>query len=69
MKEFTHVIEVDLPERRVKIWRLFEDGRRQFFTEVHFVEGMQRDAENLLFQQISENILLDSPSGRALLNL
>jgi hypothetical protein len=69
MSEFTHVVEVDLPERRVKVWRLFDDGRRQFFTEVHFVDGMPSDAEKILLQQIGEDILLDSPSGRSLLNV
>lgn len=70
MSEFTHVVEVDLPERRVKIWRLFDDGRRQFFTDdVHFVDGIQSDAEKSLLQQVAENILLDSPSGRSLLNV
>lgn len=67
MAEFTHLVEIALPERLVRIWRLFNDGRKQLFTQVHFAEGLDSDEESLLLQQIAENILLDSLSGRALL--
>ncbi len=67
MTKFAHTVDVVLPEKLVRIWRVFEDGRKQLFTEVHFPDDLSRDQERMLLQQLAENIFLDTPSGRSLL--
>jgi hypothetical protein len=67
MSSFDHLVEVDEQNRTVRITRLYSDGRRQLFTEVHIPEKRPKAVEAELLQRLGENILLDSPAGRALL--
>jgi hypothetical protein len=67
MSSFDHLVDVDEQNRTVRITRLYSDGRRQLFTEMHIPEERTKAVEAELLQRLGENILLDSPTGRALL--
>jgi hypothetical protein len=69
---FSHLIEIDEARRQLRIYRLLSDGSRQLYTEVD-LPVVKSDADKALldkfFHMLGENILLDSPTARRMLNI
>lgn len=69
---FSHIVEINEAERTLRIERLYPDGRRELFTEVVIPDVLsveKRDVVSELALKLGENLLLDSPCARRLLNL
>ncbi len=72
MESFAHTIEIDEKNRLLKIFRLFQDGRREFFTSTELPDinaHDEWDSFEAFAKQLGENILMDSPSARKILEL
>ena len=71
MKTFHHVVEIDENTRKLSIYRVFEGGERQFYTGIDLPDPKsgQKGAIDELARLLGENLLLDSPTARKLLNL
>lgn len=67
MKNYAHIVSVDSEKKLLKIYRLFDDDRREFLTECPIDEISAKsdwDKFSLFAQQLGENILMDSPAAR-----
>ena len=69
---FHHVVEIREDTRRLTIYRVYPDGRKELYTQVELPQksvdddkaGFERFARIL-----GENLLIDSPTARKLLKL
>lgn len=70
MNSYDHVLHIDAATREVQIYRLDSNGERSLYTSVKLPEsrGWTPELESFA-RQLGENILLDSPAARKLLNL
>ncbi len=71
-KQFNHLVEIDEKVKRLTIYRVFEDGRKELFTHVDIPDlASTKDEEKLrkFALQLGENLLIDSPIARRLLGL
>lgn len=69
---YSHLIEIDEPTRKLIIQRVYADGRKEFFTHVELPATSVAAREEGLAafcRTLGENLLLDSPVARELLNL
>jgi hypothetical protein len=69
---YSHLVEVLRSERRIRINRVYADGRIELFTETDLPNetGNEDPAKYHEFCRIlGENILLDSPVARDLLSI
>jgi hypothetical protein len=70
VSSFSHLVEIDEDAKKLKIFRVFNDGTNQFYTEVDFpnrkTSDGPRDYEGFM-RMLGENILLDSPAARRLM--
>ena len=72
LPEFSHSIEIEEKSRQVKIYRTFPDGRKQFYTQIELPAGSvvtDRPAYETLFRMLGENLLLDSPTARRMMQI
>jgi hypothetical protein len=64
---FSHLVEIDEVNRRLKIYRVFSDGRKQFYTETE-LPPRTVDPSSPVYTEfariLGENILIDSPAAR-----
>ena len=70
MKPYTHQIEIDETTRELRIFRLEPDGTRSLFTAVKLpsTKGWSNETKALA-TTLGENLLLDSPVARKVLEL
>jgi hypothetical protein len=70
VSSFSHLVKIDEDTKKLKIFRIFDDGKEQFYTEIDFpnrnTSDDPRDYEGLM-RTLGENILLDSPAARRLM--
>lgn len=69
---FSHLVEIDEATRRLTIYRVFPEGEKQLFTRVDLpLKTANEDAKG--FEEFSrilgENLLIDSPVARKILDL
>ena len=69
--DFAHIVTVDKPDRTLRIERVYPDGRREPFTTTRIPKQSKgsEDTFRKFALQLGENLLLDSPAARELLNL
>lgn len=72
MKKFRHIVEFDEEANKVSIFRQFQDGTLDIYTEtelpdINACDG--RDRFEDFARQLGENLLMDSPVARKLLSL
>lgn len=64
---FDHIVKISAEEKRLYIYRIYHDGRQEFYTSVD-LPMVSSEPENVAFQkfsqQLGENILVDSPVAR-----
>lgn len=64
---FSHLVEIDKLTKQLTIYRIFEDGRKQLFTQTDLPRksaSNNKTAHEEFAKMIGENILLDSPAAR-----
>ncbi len=69
---YSHLVEFDEKERKLLIFRLFEDGSRGFYSELEMPEAsFNDDADEIkkFAQILGENLLADSPIARKLFSI
>jgi hypothetical protein len=69
---FSHLVEVDEAQRRLRIYRVFSDGKRHLYTETQLpppAAGPNNPVFERFARTLGENILMDSPAGRRALGL
>jgi hypothetical protein len=70
MSRFDHLVCIDESSRHLTIYRVDSDGKRTLFTRSPLPDGSGWTDELKNFASIlGENLLLDSPSARAVLNI
>lgn len=71
MRAYDHIVKIDEDARELKIYRLDADGTRTFYTSTKLPDssGWKDDRLGVFAKQLGENLLLDSPIARKLLNL
>jgi len=71
-KNFNHLVEIDENAKRLTIYRIYEDGKKDLFTYVDILNlSSDKDEEKLrkFSLLLGENLLMDSPAARRLLGL
>lgn len=70
MENYDHLVQFDPEKREVRIYRLTADGSREFYTskQLPTVPGWSEELDKFA-RQLGENLLMDSPTARALLKL
>lgn len=69
---FSHLVVIDEASRRLTIFRLFENGEKSLYTQIDLPPkraGEDKSAYEKFIRDLGENILLDSPLARRLLDL
>lgn len=71
INEHSHLIEINYEERKLIIYRIFPDGKKQLYTNVNLPALSVNDTEefSLFAQTLGENILFDSPVARKIFKL
>ncbi|MCW2317650.1 hypothetical protein M2322_003214 [Rhodoblastus acidophilus] len=71
-EDYAHFVSIDRKLRRITIERIFPNGRREMFTTMNVPDvSSERSGaviDKLAFE-LGDNILLDSPAARELLEL
>ncbi len=69
---FSHLIEIDEENRRLTIYRVFPDGRRQLCSKASLPRSAI-NSEDAIFAQfartLGQDILMDSPAARRAIGL
>lgn len=70
--QYSYLVEIDEGSRTLSIYRISDDGKRQFYTSVKlptssYTESPERYQE--FFKLFGENLILDSPQGRRCLGI
>src|SRR5215211_7918047 len=72
MMTFSHLVEISEQARRLKVHRVYDDGRKELFTEVA-LPSTTCEEDKTTFEEfcrrLGENLLIDSPVARKLLAL
>jgi hypothetical protein len=67
---YCHLVEVDETSSKLIIYRVYFDGRKELYTQVDLPVGAKEtDSLGAFCRMLGENLLLDSPVARKLLNL
>lgn len=70
---YSHIVEIDEKEKRLVIFRLFDDGgRKELYTHVDLPDisfEKDKDKFNDFARLLGENLLVDSPTARKLFGL
>lgn len=72
MESYDHLVKIEEGSRTLSIYRVFGKGTSEFLTSVELPEisAQKSDEEFEAFaKQLGENILLDSPVARKLLDI
>jgi hypothetical protein len=72
MLNYSHLIEIDDSNRRLVIQRIYDDGRKELFTEIKLPSKTCAEDESGFAEfarLLGENLLIDSPIARKLLGL
>ncbi|MEO6146339.1 MAG: hypothetical protein ABIP04_04580 [Sulfuriferula sp.] len=72
MLNYNHFVKIDEKSRRLVIYRIYGDGRKELFTEIELPSAIieEREDEFREFARLlGENLLTDSPVARKLLDL
>lgn len=72
MRTYKHLLEINEQDRQLTIYRVFADGRRDLFTEMHLPEASYDESPGEFSEfcrMLGENLLIDSPIARNLLGL
>jgi len=70
MKTYDHLVHFDEEARELRIYRVAADGKRTLYTSVVLPQSSGWTASLEAFaKQLGENLLLDSPTARKLLEL
>lgn len=70
--KFNHLVVINEQDRLLSIYRVFENGERDLYTSVALPEvDAQKDWETFsnFARTMGENLFMDSPQARKLLNL
>jgi hypothetical protein len=67
--DFAHIVTIDPSTRTLKIERLYQDGRRELFTAMSIPDSSDESMVTRFVYELGENLLLDSPAARRLLDL
>ena len=65
---FSHLVEIDEAARVLRIHRVFPDGRRHLYTETPLPADSKGSKYAEFARTLGENILLDSPAARRILD-
>jgi hypothetical protein len=70
VEKYDHLIEIDAQSKEMHIYRVDESGRKTLFTSTPLPtsKGWSDDLEKFA-KQLGENLLMDSPAARDLLQL
>ncbi|AOY66212.1 hypothetical protein LN565_16190 [Xanthomonas euvesicatoria pv. euvesicatoria] len=70
MNEHSHLVYVDEESRKLLIYRLSEKGKKTLLTDISLPieQGWSSDLESIA-KQLGENLLMDSPAARRLLDI
>lgn len=69
---FSHLVEIDESSRQLIIYRVFPDGEKQLFTQTDLPSKTideDKDSFEKFARTLGENILIDSPIARSILNI
>ena len=71
MRAYDHIVQIDESTRELRIYRLDADGTRTFYTstELPSSSGWKDTSLQAFARLLGENLLMDSPVARKLLNL
>lgn len=71
MRSYDHLVHFDENTREIKIYRVDADGTRTFYTstEVPNSSGWKDSRLEAFAKELGHALLVDSPTGRKLLNL
>lgn len=72
MESYAHVVEIEESTRTLTISRRYPNGKTESFTVVELpskIDLARSDGFSDFARLLGENILLDSPAARRLLNL
>jgi hypothetical protein len=70
MKPYDHLVHIDEATREVVIYRVDAEGRRSLYTRAPLPSTEEWKPEVDAFAKLlGENLLMDSPAARKLLNL
>jgi len=70
MSEHNHLVCIDEESRRLIVYRLSAEGKKTLFTDIALPseQGWSIDLERIA-KQLGENLLMDSPAARRLLEI
>ncbi|MEW5755646.1 MAG: hypothetical protein AB1810_05025 [Pseudomonadota bacterium] len=69
---FSHLVEIDKATRRLTIYRVFANGEKQLFTQTDLPSKTVKEDEKgfeEFSRMLGENLLIDSPVARKLLDI
>ena len=68
---FSHLVQIDEPNRMLKIYRVFSGGELQFYTQtpLPFLTSENEAEYQEFVRLLGENIILDSPAARKALGI
>jgi hypothetical protein len=66
---YDHLIHVDEEHRELQIFRVSSSGVKTLYTSLSLGSGQDQEAVRQLAAILGENLLLDSPVARKLLEL
>jgi hypothetical protein len=73
MSNYFHLIEINEDRRQIVIYRIYGNGKKELFTTTDLPSATLKDEKNKAFGELArllgENLLLDSPIARKLLDL
>jgi hypothetical protein len=70
MQNYDHLVQVDEAAREIRIYRVDSSGLRTLFSSVPLPAGGGWNAPvEQLARDLGENLLMDSPSARKLLQI
>ena len=72
LRNYSHLVEMDDNVGKLTIFRVFEDGTKDYILDVEFPKKTideDEDAFKKFALSLGENLLFDSPAGRRAFNL
>ena len=67
MENFQHIVSIDDNQRKIIIYRLYDDGTKHFYTETNLPKSKEKLDD--FCNELGFSILVDSPLARSILNL
>lgn len=66
MKNFNHLVKTG-EDKKLHIFRVYEGGKEELYTAIDLPDPNNEEEINSFFRKLGENIILDSPAARKLL--